>query len=65
MAKMVLIPVVVASAKWNQLLSRKEKEKITNRLAGKIHSKDVGQAFRYHYGNLYPKTKQAIRRYLS
>lgn len=53
-----------ARTQWNSM-SRSVKEHMIDKLKTKIHSKDVGQAQRYYYGNLYPKTKQAIRRSLS
>lgn len=59
-----LISVDEARRTWNGL-SRKEKEYIESKIRTKIHRKDIGQLHRYYYGNLYPKTMAAIRRFLS
>jgi len=63
-AKPKLIPVEEARRQWNRM-SRNEREYVENKIKAKIHRKDVGQTSRYYYGNLYPKTMTAIRRYLS
>jgi len=58
-----LIPVEDARRQWNQM-SRKERLYVLDKIKTKIHRKDVGEAG-YFFGNLYPKTGQAIRRFLS
>ena len=62
-AKPRLISVDEARRWWNGM-SRKERTYVLNKIEGKIHRKDAGQVG-YFYGNLYPKTGQAIRRFLS
>jgi len=52
-----------ARGQWNSM-SRNVRMGILDKLARKINPKDRGEAG-YFYGNLYPKTRQAIRRYLS
>ena len=52
-----------ARVQWNQM-SRNVRMSILDKLKNKINPKDAGEAG-YFYGNLYPKTRQAIRRYLS
>jgi len=52
-----------ARVQWNQM-SRNVRLSILEKLKNKINQKDRGEAG-YFYGNLYPKTRQAIRRYLS
>jgi len=59
-----LISVDDARRQWNGM-SRKEKEYVESKIKTKIHSKDVGQTQQYYYGNLYPKTMAAVRRFLS
>jgi len=58
-----LIPEEDARRWWNHA-SRKERQYILDKLKGKIHQKDIGQ-LGYFYGNMYPKTRAAIRRFLS
>lgn len=59
-----LISVDEARRMWNGM-SRKEKEYVESKIRTRIHRRDVGQLPRYYYGNLYPKTMAAIRRFLS
>ena len=63
MLKPRLISVEDARRQWNGM-SRKERLYVLDKVKSKINQKDVGQAG-YYYGNLYPKTGQAIRRFLS
>ena len=63
MLKPRLIPLEDARRQWNQM-SRKERLYVLDKVKSKINRKDIGQAG-YYYGNLYPKTMQAIRRFLS
>ncbi len=58
-----LISIDSARVQWNQM-SRNVKADILKKLGNKIHQKDTGEAG-YFFGNLYPKTRQAIRKYLS
>jgi len=58
-----LISLELARKTWNSM-ARNERKGILDKLKGKIHRKDIGEAG-YFYGNLYPKTRQAIRRYLT
>lgn len=63
MAKPQLISVDAARGHWNSM-NRKERTYVLDKLKGKINRKDIN-AVGYYYGNLYPKTGQAIRRFLS
>ncbi len=62
-AKPRLISVDEARRQWNGM-SRKERAYVLDKIGSKIHRKDIGEVG-YFYGNLYPKTMQAIRRFLS
>ena len=58
-----LIPLEEARRDWNGM-SRKERDYVLGKIKSKINSKDIGQVG-YFYGNLYPKTQAAVRRFLS
>jgi len=58
-----LISVDEARRWWNGM-SRKERLYVLDKVRAKINRKDVGEAG-YYYGNLHPKTMQAIRCFLS
>jgi len=61
--KRKLAPESEARVKWNQA-SRRTKGLILERMAKDINPKDKGEVG-YFYGNLYPKTRTAIRRYFA
>ena len=61
--KRKLAPVDDARQKYNQA-SRQTRGLILERMAKDINYKDSGQVG-YWYGNLYPKTRTAIRRYFA
>jgi len=46
---------------WN-VMSENKRRNILALIKNKVHSKDQTLYF-YRYGNLYPKTQRAIRRY--
>jgi len=63
MLKPRLISVDDARQQWNGM-SRNERSYVFSKIRTKINRKDAGEVG-YFYGNLYPKTMQAIRRFLS
>ncbi len=63
MDKPQLITIDAARRQWNSM-SRKERTYVLDKIKNKINRRDIGEAG-YFYGNLHPKTMQAIRRFLS